>query len=93
MKAVINEKVFTLVGIGDGLCIGIEKTGDFNKNGYDDVLVEIINGCGGNCCGNSYQIFSFDGQVFRKTQKVGYDWDGIEISESSLEFNFIVQIN
>lgn len=91
LKAVVNEKVFTLIGKEDNLCIGIEKIGDFNKNGYDDVLVEIINGCGGNCCGNSYQIFSFNGQVFKETVQVGYDWDGIEISESSVEFNFIVQ--
>jgi len=91
LKAVVNGNVFTLISKKDELCIAIVKTGDFNKNGYDDVLVEIVNGCGGNCCGNSYKIFSFNGQVFKETETVGYDWDGIEVSESSVEFNFIVQ--
>ena len=90
LKAVVNEKVFTLIG-KEAICPKIVQTGDFNKNGHTDVLVEIINGCGGNCCANSFQIFSFNGQFFKKTKRVGYDWDGIDISESSVEFNFIVQ--
>jgi len=91
LKAVVNDKVFTLISKDDQLCIGIEKKGDFNKNGYEDILVKIINGCGGNCCGNSYQIFSYNGQEFKETEQVGYDWNGIEISESSVGFNFIIQ--
>lgn len=91
LKAVINDEIFTLISKDDNLCIRIEKTGDFNKNGNEDILIEIINGCGGNCCGNSYQIFSYNGQTFTETQQVGYDWDGIEISESPTGFNFIVQ--
>jgi len=91
LKALVNDKVFTLISKDDNLCIGIEKIADFNKNCYEDILIEIINGCGGNCCGNSYQIFSYNGQVFKKTKQVGYDWDGIEISESSIGFNFIIQ--
>jgi hypothetical protein len=91
LKAVVNDKEFTLISKDDNLCIEIEKTGDFNKNGFEDVLIEIINGCGGNCCANSYQIFSYNGQAFKKTKQVGYDWDGIEISESSVSFNFIIQ--
>ena len=90
LKAVVDEKEFTLIG-KDPICPKIIKTDDFNKNGFTDVLIEIINGCGGNCCANSFQIFSFNGEVFKKTARVGYDWDGIEISESSVEFNFIVQ--
>jgi hypothetical protein len=91
LKAIVNDVVFTLISKEYKLCISIEKIADFNKNGYEDILVEIINGCGGNCCGNSYQIFSYNGQVFKETEQVGYDWDGIEISESSVGFNFIIQ--
>ena len=91
LKAVLNNQTFTLISKDENICTRIVKIGDFNKNGYNDILIEIIHGCGGNCCGNSYKIFSFDGQIFKETKTVGYDWDGIEISESSGEFNFIVQ--
>jgi hypothetical protein len=91
LKAVVNNKVFTLISAKENLCIRIEKIGDFNKNGFEDILIEIVNGCGGNCCGNSYEIFSYNTQLFKKTEQVGYDWDGVEISESSVGYNFIVQ--
>ena len=91
LKAVFNNKTYTLISRKDNLCVGIEKIADFNKNGYDDVLVVILNGCGGNCCGDSYQIFSFNGQVFKKTAIIGYDYNGITISNSSNGYNFIVQ--
>ena len=91
LKAVIGIDVFSLITMEDKLCARIVRVSDFNKNGFEDVLIEVINGCGGNCCANSYAIFSYDGQKFLKTEAVGYDWNGIEISESSLEFNFIVE--
>lgn len=90
LKAVVDGKTFTLISKDKGLCLGIEKTGDFNGNGREDVLVEVINGCGGSCCGNSYQFFSYNGQAFEETEQVGYDWDGVEISESE-GFEFVIQ--
>jgi hypothetical protein len=91
LVANINNEKFSLISFEDGLCLEIERVGDFNNNGYDDVLIGIINGCGGNCCGNSYQFFSYNGNEFIKTETVGYDWDGIEISETSVGFDFIIQ--
>lgn len=91
LKAVVNNKTFTLIKQDENNCIDIVKIGDFNKNGYDDVLVEFINGCGGNCCANSYQFFSYDGHKFRKTKEVGYDWDGIEISQSKNGYSFTIE--
>lgn len=91
LNAVVNDKVITLISKENRICLRIEKEADFNKDGFLDILIEIVNGCGGNCCGNSYQIFCYDGQIFRKTVEVGYDWDGIEIAESSIGYNFIVQ--
>jgi hypothetical protein len=90
LKAVVSGKDFTLVSMSDSKCIQIEREADFNYDGYKDVLIEIVNGCGGNCCGDSYQIFCYDGQRFINTQIVGYDWDGIDIAESSYEYRFIV---
>ncbi|MCX7877584.1 MAG: hypothetical protein N2510_02965 [Ignavibacteria bacterium] len=93
LNAVVNSKVFTLISNKDNKCIRIEKIGDFNKDEFEDVLIEIINGCGGNCCGNSYQIFTYNGHIFKETEIVGYDWNGIEIFESTEGFNFIIQNN
>lgn len=91
LKAIVNEKVYTIISKKDTTCLNVELIADFNKDGYDDVLIEIVNGCGGNCCGDSYIIYCFDGKTFRESKSVGYDWDGIEISESSLGFNFIIE--
>jgi hypothetical protein len=91
LKAVVNDKVYSLSYTDDDYCNRITKEADFNGDGYTDVLVEVVNGCGGNCCANSFVIFSFDGEKFRNTEAVGYDWNGVEISESSVGYNFIIQ--
>ena len=56
LKVVIDDEVISLISG----CLRIEKIEDFNKNGYKDILIENVLGCGGNCCGNSYQIFCFE---------------------------------
>ena len=91
LRAVIGKKEFTLVNKDEQLCMRIEKIADFNKNGSKDVLIEIVGGCGGNCCANSYQIFSYNGKNFKKSQDIGYDWNGVEVSKSGNEFNFIIE--
>ncbi len=91
LEAKVGEKQFTLFSINEEVCIRIAKQGDFNKNGYEDVLVEIINGCGGNCCGNSYVVFSYDGEKFQKTTTVGYDFNGIEVHKADSVLEFTVQ--
>ena len=91
LKADISGQVHVLIGKEDKLCFKIEKIADFNKNGFEDVLVRIINGCGGNCCADSYQIFSYNGQFFKESEIVGYDWDGIEIIKSTAGYQFIVE--
>lgn len=91
LKAVVNGKVYTLVNKDERLCVRVQKTADFNNNGYVDVLVEILHGCGGTCCANSYQIFSYNGQEFLGTDQVGYDWNGAEITETHSGFNFTVE--
>lgn len=90
LDAYVNGEKHKLVKFNDELCLTIEKIADFNQDGFDDVLVEIINGCGGNCCGNSYRIYSFDGDNFRETKTVGWDWDGVEIKMNGTEYNFII---
>ena len=92
--AIINYNSYNLISNEDELCIDSVITGDFNNNGYNDILIEIINGCGGNCCGNSYKIFSFNGKEFIGTEVVGWDWDGVEIFQpSSNGFSFRVNSN
>jgi hypothetical protein len=88
--AIVNGQSTTLIRYEEQVCINVVKVADFNKNGFDDVLVEHVTGCGGNCCGNSYQVFSFDGSKFHSTETVGYDWNGIEVAETPADFNFIV---
>lgn len=91
LKAVVNDKVYTLIDSTDFEPNGFstELIADFNKNGYNDIL---INYSGGNCCGSQYTIFTFNGTKFIKTQKFGSDFNEIEISESSIGYNFIVDV-
>ena len=71
--------------------MNIEKTADFNGDGFTDALIRIINGCGGNCCGDSYQIVFYDGKSFHKSDIVGYDWDDIEIKKVGSSYTFRIE--
>ena len=90
IKSVINGKEYILISQEEELCLHIDRIDDFNKDKYDDLLIQHITACGGNCCANSYQVFSFDGNKFHKSDIVGYDWDGIEIVQKELGFSFVV---
>lgn len=90
LKAIVGEKDTVLITEAQDICFAIYKKADFNHDGYTDVLVEIINGCGGNCCGNSFKIFSYDGQKFQETDAVGYEWDEIEINKIEGEYQFVI---
>lgn len=91
LKAVVDDKVYILIDSTDFEPNGFntELIADFNKNGYNDIL---INYSGGNCCGSQYTIFTFNGTQFIKTKKFGYDFNKIEISESSIGYNFVVDV-
>lgn len=91
LQASINSQISVLISEYESKCLRIERVGDFNQDGYSDVFIEIVNGCGGNCCGDSYQIFTYDGKIFHPTLAVGYDWDGVEILDSENDFKFNVQ--
>jgi hypothetical protein len=90
LYAKLNEKIYVLIDSSEAFAngIAIEKIADFNNNGYDDVLVTII---GGNCCGNQYLIFSFDGEKFRRTKEIGYDFNEIEILNKNGNYSFVVE--
>lgn len=90
IKAIVNNKEYTLIPYDDELCLRIVRSDDFNNDEYQDVLVKHITACGGSCCANSYQMFSFDGNKFHKSDIVGYDWDGVEVSETELGFSFVI---
>ena len=90
IKAVINNKEYTLIPFEEALCLRIVRGDDFNNDQYEDVLVKHITACGGNCCANSYQMFSFDGNKFHKSDLIGYDWNGIEVVETELGFSFVI---
>lgn len=91
LTATVENSTYTLIDSTDEVCFSIEKKSDFNNDGYDDALVRIINGCGGNCCGDSYQIYAFNGTEFIKTKRLGYDWDEIEILEQKGHYSFIIE--
>ena len=91
IKAVINDKEYILISQEEELCLSIVRSDDFNNDKYEDVLIEHITACGGNCCANSFQMFSFDGNKFHKSDIVGYDWNGIEIVQKKLGFSFVVE--
>lgn len=89
LKASVGDQEYILIKESQQKCISIAKTADFNKNGFVDVVIE-TNGCG-NCCGDQFQIISFDGEKFNYTDEdLGYDWDGIEINEINGVYQFTV---
>ena len=90
IKAEINGKEYILISYEEELCLHIVRSDDFNNDQYEDVVIQHITACGGNCCANSFQIFSFDGKKFHKSDIVGYDWNGIEIVETELGFSFVI---
>lgn len=91
LTAWVNNGPVTLVSKNENRCMKILECTDFNKDGYDDLLLEIHIGCGGNCCANQYQIFTYDGEQFIASEKLGYDWDGIEVVETAEGFTFRVE--
>ena len=90
IKAVINNKEYILISHEEELCLHIVRSDDFNNDQYKDLVIQHVTACGGNCCANSYQVFSFDGNKFHKSDIVGYDWNGIEIVETELGFSFVI---
>ena len=90
IKAVFNGKEYILISQEEELCLRIVRSDDFNNDKYQDVLIEHITACGGNCCANSFQMFSFDGNKFHKSDIVGYDWNGIEVAETELGYSFVI---
>ncbi|BDS15503.1 LysM peptidoglycan-binding domain-containing protein [Aureispira anguillae] len=69
--AQIGNQIYTLQDSSVGECWAIVAQKDFNNNGYLDLLLGHIHGCGGNCCGNSYSFITFDKNHFVRTQEVG----------------------
>lgn len=71
LYAKVNGRVYTLIDSSEQLCISLEHTADYNKDGKKDVLIGYIHGCGGNCCTNSYSIFYLKEGRFVQTKLVG----------------------
>lgn len=60
LKAVVNNKSFVLIE-DEWICFFIIDIRDFDNDGYEDILVENVEACGGNAVGDSYSFFSYDG--------------------------------
>jgi hypothetical protein len=89
LRAIVNNKKYSLIRKSDALCIKKEKIADFDNDGYEDVLISIDQGCGAaSCCGAEYQLFSFNGLEFVKSPVVGNDWNGIKISKAANKYLF-----
>ncbi len=87
-----KDSLVVLLDVEEGdVCYEALEQKDYNGDGYDELCVELINGCGGNCCGNSLQIFYFDGEKFGATESYGWDWDGIKIKTENGKTYFMVQ--
>ncbi len=89
--AIIGTEEFILIPEEKKLCLSIEKVKDFDSDGFEEIVVKIVNGCGGNCCANSYQLFSYNGKEFIKTPLIGWDWNGIEIKDTPDGYRFIIE--
>lgn len=92
LKSVVNNKEITLISFEDRRCFEIIEEQDYNNDGYEEILLE-MNVCGGNCCGNTFLVFSYNGDKFHQTEEIGYDWNGIELQydENNIR-HFVVDI-
>ncbi|MDA9121095.1 tetratricopeptide repeat protein [Flavobacteriales bacterium] len=77
LVAVTNDTFYSLVpwdyttlGTEYGECIDVEQVGDFNGNGYEDVLIENRRSCEGSIGYSEYQAFTFNGNEFEKSESV-----------------------
>ena len=91
LTATVKNKKHVITKESEESCMNIEMTADFNGDGFTDALLRIINGCGGSCCGDSYQIVFYDGRNFHKSDIVGYDWDDIEIKKGKSGYTFRIE--
>ncbi len=91
LRATADGKEYILINTDEEICMGIEQVTDFNNDGYKDALIKVINACGGNGAGDSYMLLCFDGEKFRRTKSVGYDWDGIEVIKTGEDYRFVIQ--
>jgi len=86
----INGEDFILVSGG---CLWKVDVLDLTNNGFEDLILGINNGCGGNCCGDSYQIITYDGFKFHLSDVIGWDYEGLKVFKSSFGYFFEVENN
>ncbi|MBI1183086.1 hypothetical protein GC194_02355 [bacterium] len=89
--AVVGNDTFTLIDSTERVCAQKVGEKDFNYDGYSDLLLEIVNGCGGNCCGNSYQYISYNGKSFVQSKVLGYDWNGIDLFQKDGNWYLVIE--
>jgi len=89
LKGSINDKETIIISFKDERCFEILEIQDYNNDGFEEVLIE-TNACGGNCCGNTIQVFSYNGNSFVETEEVGYDFDGVELHYSRTNERLII---
>ncbi|WP_319201887.1 hypothetical protein [uncultured Ilyobacter sp.] len=81
INAIVDNKTYEIFVSEEDLPLSIFQVVDFDKNGMEDALIEVINGYGGNCCGNSYFFVSaFPDNRFSISKIFGLDWDRPEIN-------------
>ena len=80
LNAKVGGKSFKIMNQeeGEALCIRIFETKDFDEDGFLDALIELVEGCGGNCCLSSYLFCSFNGKEFQLSEGFGYGGAKIE---------------
>ncbi len=79
LRAKINAKEITIISFEDGGCFEIKEVQDYDNDGFEEVLLE-HDACGGNCCGNSISIISYNGSKFVTTKQEGYDFGGVTLN-------------
>ena len=76
LYAKIGDKKYTIIKGGDegeGKCIQIFNTKDYDSDGYEDALITNVLGCGGNCCLESYSFCSYSKNgKFILSEEFGY---------------------
>ncbi len=92
LYASVNGKQHTLICNKESDCFSIESVKDYNGDGKPDILIAHILGCGGNCCGNSYFIFSFHNGGFIKSNEVG-NGNFLKNEHANSQYSILIKSN
>lgn len=90
--AAIDDQIYSILDASELDCWTMIEQRDFNNDGRSDLLLGHVNGCGGNCCANTYCFVLFHQGQFIRTKEVG-NGDYLETQQWKGQTSILLQTN